>query len=405
MDFLLAILVLILFAKLFGELLHKFGFSSMIGQVAVGIIFGPALLGLIVIPAAGEVASESVRMTANAIQGVAMLGLIVLMLVAGMNSRFDMLMKVKFKALMVAVSGMAVSFALGFGVAYAWTQQLLPSLFVAAALSNTATEITVRVTKRSRHRDLVVGAALIDDILAVYILGILSTATLTQAAGQPLDFSVFIWATVGIIAFFVLVGYLSRKLIIKADLMKKLWRFQHRGVPLTFAVILALALAVIARSIGLHMIIGAYMAGLFIGRLRERPDALLVSRIRLNTLLDEATIALQSILTPMFFVFIGLSFAPNWGQVNFLILFALIVAAFAGKLIGCGAGAAAVGYRKRDLAEIGTAMCGRGSLELAVLQFGLLSGVVGSELFAVMVVATLSTTLLTPVFFKFVSKG
>lgn len=394
MEFLLAILVLLLFAKLFGELLHRYGFSSLIGEVAVGIILGPALLGWIVI-SPGEPTSEAIR-------GVAMLGLVVLMLVAGMNSRFDLLLKVKFKALAIAVSGMAVSFALGFGVSYAWTRSLLPSLFVAAALSNTATEIVARVTERSRFRHLVVGAALIDDILAVYVLGILSTAVIR---GGVFDLDVLLWATIGIVAFFILVGYLSRKLMIKADIMKKLWRFERRGVPLTFALVLALALAVIARYIGLHEIIGAYMAGLFIGRLRERPDALLLSRIRLNAILDDATVALQAILTPMFFVFVGLTFAPNWSQVNFLVLFALIGAAFAGKLIGCGAGAAAVGYKRWELAEIGTAMCSRGSLELAVLQFGLLSGIVSPELFAVMVVVSLTTTLLTPMFFKFVSRG
>lgn len=400
MEFLLAILVLLLFAKLFGEFLHHFGFSSLIGEVAVGIIFGPALLGWIVIPAVGEPISA----TAEAIRGVAMLGLIVLMLATGMNSRFDMLMRVRFKALVVAVSGMAVSFALGFGAAYAWTHQLLPSLFIAAALSNTATEVVARVARHSRFSHLITGAALIDDILAVYILGILSTATLKQTLGQPVDFSVLLWATIGIVAFFVIVGYLSRKLVIKADIMKRLWRFEHRGVPLTFALILALTLAVIARYIGLHEIIGAYMAGLFIGRLRERPDALLLSRIRLNTILDDTTMVLQSILTPMFFVYVGLMFAPNWGQVNFMVLLALVAAAFAGKLIGCGAGAAAVGYKGGELAEIGTAMCARGSLELAVLQFGLLSGIVSAELFAVMVVATLSTTLLTPIIFKFVQR-
>lgn len=391
MEFLLALLVLLLYAKIFGEVLHHIGFSPMIGEVAAGILLGPALLGLVT--------------TSDAIYGVAMLGLVVLMLVTGMNSRFDLLMKIKFKAFVIAVSGVAVSFALGFGVAYAWTQQLLPSLFVAAALSNTATEVVARITVRSRFNQLVVSAAFIDDILAVYILGILSTATLKQTLGQPLDFSVIIWATVGIIAFFVIISYVSRELIIKRNIMRNLWKFEARGIPLAFAICLALALAVIAQYIGLHAVIGAYMAGLFIGRLRERPVVTLQSRVRLNKMLDSTTNSLQSIMAPMFFVFVGLSFAPNWGQVNIIVLLALIAAAFAGKLIGCGAGAAAAGYRKRDLAEIGTAMCARGSLELVVLQFGLLSGVVGPELFAVMVVTTLSTTLLTPIIFKFVSKG
>ena len=309
-------------------------------------------------------------------------------------------MKVKFQALVIAVLGMAVSFALGFGVAYAWTQELLPSLFVAAALSNTATEVVTRFTGGSRFRHLIISAALIDDILAVYILGILSTATIK---GVSLD--VFIWATIGVAVFFLIVGYLSHKLIIEMDIMRKLWQFERRGIPLAFALILALALAVVAQRVGLHAIIGAYMAGLFIGRLRERPDALLLSRIRLNTLLDDVTTSLQAIITPMFFVYVGLNFAPDLGQIRLPLLLALIAAAFAGKILGCGAGAAIMGYKGRDTAAIGTAMCSRGSLELAVLQFGLLSKIVSPGLFAMMVITTLTTTLLAPVLFKLVSKG
>jgi Kef-type K+ transport system membrane component KefB len=185
------------------------------------------------------------------------------------------------------------------------------------------------------------------------------------------------------------------------DIMRKLWKFERRGVPLTFAVCLALALAVIASYVGLHMVIGAYMAGLFISRLRERPDALLMSRVRLNEMLEDITISLQAILTPLFFVYVGLSFAPQWGKLNLVMLLALIAAAFAGKIIGCGIGAAAVGYRGRSRLEIGTAMCSRGSLELAVLLFGF-KAVEGftMELFAMMVTVTLVTIIATPILYK-----
>ena len=386
MEFLLTLLVLLLCAKVFGELLHHLGFSALIGEVAVGIVIGPAVFGWIKPDAY--------------IEAVALLGLVVLMLVAGMNSRFDLFMKVKFQALVIAVLGMAVSFVLGFGVAYAWTQELLPSLFVAVALSNTATEVVARFTGGSRFRHLIISAALIDDILAVYILGILSAATLK---GVNLD--VFVWATVGVVAFFLIVGYLSHKLIVEKDIMRKLWRFERRGIPLAFALILALALAVIAQHVGLHAIIGAYMAGLFIGRLRERPDALLLSRIRLNTILGDATTSLQAIITPMFFVYVGLKFAPDWGQMNLVVLLALIAAAFAGKILGCGAGAAVMGYKGKDSVTIGTAMCSRGSLEVAVLLFGLEAGVVSASLFSVMVVVTLTTTILTPILFRLVTRA
>ena len=397
MEFLFAILVLLLFAKLFGELIHHYGFSPLIGEVAVGIILGPALLGWITITP-GEATSE-------AICGVSMLGLIVLMLAAGMNSRIDLFMKVKFKALVVAVGGMAVSFALGFLACYLGGYGILPSLFVAAALSNSATEVVARVTEGRPLSQLLIGAALIDDILAVYILGILSTAAIKGV----LDLSVLLWATLGIIAFFIIVASLSRELIIKRNIMRLLWRLEHRGVPLAFALCLALGMAVIAQHIGLHAIIGAYMAGLFIGRLRERPKITLQSRVRLNAMLDDVSTSLQSVLTPMFFVYVGLTFAPLWGEVNFIMLPILVIAAFAGKFLGCGGSAAAVGYRRRESVEIGMAMVPRGSIELAVLAFGFLepphgAGVVPVDLFTIMVITTLTTTLLAPILYKFVLK-
>lgn len=388
MEFLLELLVLLLCAKVFGELLHKYGFSPLIGEVATGMVLGPALLGWMD--------------PTDFIKAVAMLGLVVLMLVAGMNSRFDLFLRVKFKALIIALCGMVASFALGFGVAYAWNYPTVACLFVGAALSNTATEIVVRMVGTRPLGQLVVGVALIDDILAVYIIGILSMVALSPE--KRLDPNALAWATILIVVFFLVVVYLSRKLIIEKDIMRRIWRFERRGAPLTFALSLALALAVIAHKIGLHEIIGAYMAGLFISRLRERPDALLLSRIRLNAILDDITTSFQSILTPMFFVYVGLTFAPDWGQIEVAMFLSLIAAAFAGKIIGGSAGAAAVGYSGRDRLTIGTAMCPRGSLEVAVLLFGLEAGVVPPDLFAVMIVTTLTTTLLAPVLFRQIAR-
>ena len=387
MEFLLTLLVLLLLAKLVGELLHHYGISSLVGEVVVGVALGPAVLGWIKPDAY--------------IEAIAWLGLVVLMLVAGMNSRFDLLHKVKFKATAIAVCGMGVAFALGFALIYGWGYGLLPSLFVAAALSGTATEVVARVTEGTRLSQLAVSAAVIDDIPAIYVIGILSTAALWGVV----DLGVLAWATVGVAAFFLAVGYFSRALMVKADVMRGLWRFERRGVPLTFALCFALALAVIARRVGLHEITGAYMAGLFIGRMRERPDALLLSKIRLNAILDDVTTSLQAILTPMFFVYVGLALPTGLGGASPLLLTALVIVAFAGKLMGCGLGAAAVGYTRRDSVTVGVSMCPRGSLEFAVLHFGLVSGVIAGDLFAAMVMTTLATVILTPVLFKFVLRA
>jgi Kef-type K+ transport system membrane component KefB len=382
LEFLLDLLLLLLCAKVTGELLRHLGFSPLIGEVATGIALGPALLGWV---------SPN-----DYIRAVAMLGLVVLMLVTGMNSRFDLFLKARFRALAIAVLGMAASFALGFGAMYAWGYPTITCLFVGAALSNTATEVVARFVGTRPLGQLMLTVAFIDDILAVYVIGILSMA----ARGGGLDLSLFLRATVGIVAFMLAVAYLSRELIVKRDLMRRLWRFERGGIPITFALSLALALAVVARRVGLHEIIGAYVAGLFISRLRERPDALLLSRIRLNAMLEDLSMSFQTILTPMFFAYVGLSLSPDWGGIKLGVLLTLVAAAFLGKLLGCGGGAAAVGYRGRDRLAIGVAMCARGSLELAVLLLGLEARVVPSEVFAMMTIATLATTVLTPVLFK-----
>ncbi|MEW5995879.1 MAG: cation:proton antiporter, partial [Candidatus Zixiibacteriota bacterium] len=291
-EFLLPLLTLLLFAKIIGEALHRYGFSPMIGEVAVGIVLGPALLGWF-------------RPDAY-IESVAMLGLIMLMLTSGMNSRVDLFKKVKFKATVVALGGMGASFVLCFSVVFAAGYGVIPALFVAAALSNTATEVVARVTEGHPLHQLFVGAALIDDILAVYMLGILSSIAIT---GQ-IDAIGILWTTFGILMFFLFVGLVSYELIIKRNIMKILWRLEHRGIPLAFVVVFTLALAVLAQQIGLHAIIGAYMAGLFIGRMRERPKVTLQSTIRLNKVVGDVSGSLQSLLTPMFFVYVGLQFAP-----------------------------------------------------------------------------------------------
>jgi len=393
MEFLLALLILLLFAKVFGELFHYYGFSPLIAEVMVGIVWGPALLGLITPDAP--------------IEAVATLGLVVMMLVAGMNSRFDLLIKVRTKAIIIALCGVSLSLVLGFSALYALGFSPLASLFVGVALANTSTDILARVTGKHPLSQLIVSAALIDDILAVYIVGILSASV-----RGGLDLSVVLLTTAGIVVFFLAITISSHELIIKRNVLRKLWKFEERGVPIAFALCLALAFAVIAHNVGLHPIIGAYMAGLFISRLRERPMVTLQSRIRLNAMLDDITTSFQSILTPMFFVFVGLSFGINpvtnellnWGQIRLIVLVALIAVAFVGKFVGCGFGATLAGYKK-DRAAIGVAMCSRGALELAILHFGLAAGVVPLDLFATMVVVVLILIITTPILFKYVTRG
>jgi Kef-type K+ transport system membrane component KefB len=271
-------------------------------------------------------------------------------------------------------------------------------LFIGAALANTGTDILARVMEGHRLQSVVMGAALIDDIMIVYVIGILSVLT-----RQVLDLSGFLLTSAGIIIFIILVSYISKELVIKRDLMRMVWKHEERGVPIAFALILALALAVAAHQIGLHMIIGAYMAGLFISRLREQRLPTLQSRIRLNKILKDTSVSLELVLTPIFFAFVGLQLAPDWGNINLVLLAGLLFAAFGGKFLGGGLGASFAGYEKESPA-IGVAMCSRGALELALLHFGLQVGVVTTEIFSSIVLLVIATAILTPLLFKYAAE-
>lgn len=384
-DFLFSILILFVYAKVFGEILHRFGFSSLIGEVAVGIILGPAIFNWI---------QPEARLEA-----VASLGLIVMMLTSGMNSRFDLLGKLKFKSLIVSLPAAGLTFALAFGISFSMGFELITSLFIGAALMNTSTDILARFTRTHRLGSVLMGAALIDDILTVYVIGILSV----MSTGRALDPGGFLMTTVGIIVFFLLVIYLSKELVVKRNIMRVLWRSEERGGPMAFAIILALAMAVLAYTVGLHFIIGAYMAGLFISRLRERPMATLQSRIRLNNILSDMSMSMETVLTPIFFAYVGLQLAPDWGSINLILFAGLILAAFGGKYIGGGLGASFAGFRL-ERSAIGVAMCTRGALELALVHFGLQAGVLPQSVFSSIVLLVVFTAILTPILFKYAAE-
>ncbi|MEM3402841.1 MAG: cation:proton antiporter [Candidatus Hadarchaeales archaeon] len=386
MEFILALLVLLLYAKVLGELFHHYGFSSLIGEVITGIILGPAVLGWIVLSPNDA--------TSSAIEGVALLGLLVMMLVSGMNSRFDLMGKIKWKALAIAVPAAILAFLLSFLASIGAGISLETSLFIAIVLSNTSIESVARITRGHHLEQILISSALIDDILAIYVIGVVSTIGL----GKPFEPSTFLITTIEIIAFFLVVTWVSRELVIKRNLMKFVWMKEERGVPVAFAICLALGLAVIAHKIGLHMIIGAYMAGLFISRLRERPMITLQSRVRLNKILEDVGLSLESVLTPVFFAYVGLQLAPDWGKINFVLFGGVLLAALAGKYLGGSLGAGLAGLRE-DRSKIGIAMCSRGALELALIHFGLQAGLISQEIFSTLVFTVIITAVLTPVLF------
>jgi len=379
------IVLLLLVAKVGGEVLGRFGISPVVSELLAGICLGPFVLDFV--------------HPSEAFDTLAELGLLMMMLYVGLTSKFSDITKYKVSATVIGSSGVIASFALGFMATYAFGFGLVPSLFVGILLSNTSIEVVSSIIILEDTRGigpLLVASALADDFIAIYLIGLLS-AMATQ--GLP-SLSGMLVITLKIVLFVGTLLYLSEKVLVK-DIFKllRLKYFNSDYHMLTIMFILTFSFAMLAKVVGLHEVIGAYLAGLVIGRVRERPDPMLRVQVCLNENIEHLSVYLKSIFMPFFFISIGLSFDPVKGLYwTFIAVVAAV--AFIGKIAGCGIGARIMGLARERSALVGLGMCGRGSLELALVSYGFASGIIGEEIFSAVVIVSLMTIVFSPLLFR-----
>ncbi|ASI99980.1 cation:proton antiporter [Thermococcus gorgonarius] len=383
MDFLMALALLLVVAKSLEWGLEKFEVHPIIAHVLTGIVLGPFLLGIVE-------PSEELHVLAE-------FGLIMMMLYTGLTSNFSAIAQNTKKATVVAALGVAFSFVLGFLTVTAFGRGTLAAIFVGITLGNTAIEVTSGVIVKERIKrevsSILMGAAFADDIMAVYLIGII-----TALSRGSLEVTSFAILTLKIVVFIGGVLLFSEYVFKRAEWIKS--AIKNLNVFFTFTLILTFLLAIIAEKAGLNQIIGAYLAGLTISRLRERKDPMVVTRIKLNELIGDLEVVLTEFFIPLFFIYVGLMFNPPLKDMDPLFIGALYLAAVLGKFLGCGLGARIFGLSWEDSALIGIGMGGRGSLELAVLTFGLNAGLIDQGIFASVVVVSMLTALTTPMFFR-----
>ncbi|BAA30030.1 cation:proton antiporter [Pyrococcus horikoshii] len=384
MSYIFDLSILLVVAKSLEWLLKKKGIHPIIAHILTGIILGPFGLSIVLPTSELKVLGE--------------FGLIMMMLYMGLTSNFSAISRNKVKASVVAMFGVAFSFILGFLTVYFLEKSLIAALFVGITLGNTAIEVTSGVLVRERVKkdisSVLMGAAFADDIIAVYLIGILTGITQGGISGLSLVF-----LTIKIVIFILGVLMLSEFVFKRSTRFYNIIRDLH--IFFTFTIVLTFTLAFIAQDIGLNQIIGAYLAGLTISRLRERKDPMVITRIKLNELIEELEIVLVEFFIPLFFVYVGLMFNPNVRDISILLILLLYASAVLGKLIGCGLGMKIFGSSIRDAIIVGIGMGGRGSLELAILKLGLEKGLIDEGIFATVVIVSMLTALSTPVLFRY----
>lgn len=368
-EILLALFLMLLTAKLAAELFARLRQPTVVGEILAGVIIGPSVLGLVA-------PSEFVSMLAE-------IGVILLLFTVGLETKPSSIFRVGKTAALVAVLGVILPFLGGWLLMRAWGSTNIGALFVATALVATSVGITARVLASLNLLNtpvarIILGAAVIDDILGLLVLSVVSSTSAGTINYWEIGTTALL--ALGFTAFVALIG--ARVVTRVAPRIHNL----HISESLFIAgLVLCLGLAVAVSFIGVAAIIGAFLAGMALAEATEGDD-------RLHT----QTNGVMEFLVPFFLVNIGmqlqLSVFRDWSLV--CLALAVTLVALVTKLIGCGAGAWSLGLKRA--AQVGVGMMPRGEVGIVVAQIGLSLGVIEARLYAVVLFMSVATTLIAP---------
>ena len=401
--------ILLIAAKI-ASLVERMGQPAVLGELVIGVILGNlALTGFTAFEAAE--ADPLIRFLAE-------LGVIILLFQIGLESNIQKMAKVGITALIVAIIGVIVPFTLGTYLVGPWLMPGLDSnayLFLGAALTATSVGITARVFKdlgklQTPEAQIVLGAAVIDDVIGLIILAVVS-AIATAGSVSGVTIVLITGKAIGFLVGSIVLGRLI------APFLGRAFSVIHTGVGMKFTLAIAfgLLLAAAAQVIGLAPIVGAFAAGLILDPVHFQyfKDLGIVSDVR-NALkgvdpavqkkveeviephadrhIEYLMEPLGHFFVPLFFVMTGMSvnMATLFDPSIILVALAITVVAFVGKIVaGLGAG-------KVNKSLVGWGMVPRGEVGLIFATIGRGLGVVTDELFSVIVIVVILTTLLTP---------
>lgn len=371
--FLLQLLVIFLWAKIFGELFEQLSLPAVLGEILSGVVLGPYLTGFV--------------LPSDATVSIGELGAIFLLFTVGLETRPKELIRVGGSALGVAVAGMALPFGLGFGYMMLRHHPAHEATFIAAAMVATSVGITARVlddlgVMQTRAAKIILGAAVFDDILGMVLLAVLISMVSSESIAW-IQLTVLLVEAVG----FALVMIFFAPRVIQR-MRPGLERMETHNAPLILALAICLGLSVVAEKIGMAAIIGAFFAGLAFAE--YAPEWNLVPRVS----------AINEFLAPFFFFIMGAKL--NLGIfTRYVVLSAVVVSllAIVSKLLGCGLPVLKEGWD--TAAKVGVGMTPRGEVGLIVALIGLQMKMISEAAYAIVLFMTAATTLFAPITLRY----
>jgi len=405
----LALLIAILLpaGKIVASISTRYGIPAILGELLVGVVAGPGCFNML------HMRLFSGTPAADAFLLLAQIGGIVLMFIAGLETDIDRMREASVTAFLVALSGVIWPFFLGAGVAHILGLPWSSAWFLGGALTATSVSISARTLMdagkmTSPEASVILGAAVIDDVMGLFVLAFLAASCSTNGAGgfglapslslllqhhfqfaaqHPLAIQMTLIALCVGSFFFVAYGFAQRYV----DPLMRVFRKLDANEAVTSCVLaLVLIYAISAEWLGsVAGITGAYLLGyVFAGS-------------KLKTLIERTFYAIgHGLLIPLFFVSIGLSSNFRALGGHWLLLASIFTVAVFTKLIGCGLAALGMGMGPVRSFRIGCGMISRGEVGLIVTAMGASSGIFAEAEVAVMVTVVLLTTLLTPLIMR-----
>ena len=382
---LISLAILLFSAKIFAEIFHKFKLPIVLGELLAGIIVSPFALGAI--PLFDGKPLVILNETVLQIGGISG---IVILFIAGLEITPREFLKGGAASFTVGACGVIVPFFVGYYVFSLYGIGALQSVLVATALTATSIAISIRVLTelgkmQTREAKLILGAAIVDDILAIAVLSVVTTMVQTgNMTPNIVDITFLILKILGIFVALLVGAVFIIPKILHAE---RLWK--SRGSIEGIVTASFFGASAIAAIVGLSPIVGAFAVGMAVASTK------IIGRV------EEYVEKLEIIFAPLFFAIIGAQVNLTGVNFNVLILTAIVVAvAISTKLVGCGLPAMIFLKDRSKAMRVGIGMISRGEVGLIVAGIGVTSGALSSNIYTTVIIMVAATTMITPIWLK-----
>jgi len=379
-------LALLLFtAKIFAELFHRIKLPIVLGELLAGIVIGPYALGGLPL-----FNGEPLVILDETIKHIGELAAIVILFVAGLEITPREFLRGGLSSFTIGALGVIVPFFVGYFVFSLYGLEALETLLIATALTATSIAISIQVLSslgkmQTKEARLILGAAIVDDILAIAVLSVV--LTMVQTGNTTPDIMEITFLILKILGLFVALLVGSILIVPRILHREKLWRSQGSIEGITTAIFFGGA--GIAALVGLSPIVGAFAIGMA------------VASTRLIKQVEEYVHKLQIIFAPLFFAIIGAQVDLRGINFEVLVIAGILVAiAIVTKLLGCGLPSLIFLKDKGKAMRVGIGMVSRGEVGLIVAGVGATSGVLSGDVYTAIIVMVAVTTIITSIWIK-----